>query len=182
MSLQTNLVQSNRLNLILLDSEALQYSLVGEGEALQNSLGLEIPPEWFAAKELIEMRYQQIDRNPNYQPWSLRAIVLREQGRMIGHIGFHTPPGPDYLQPYAENGIEFGFTIYHDFRRNGYAGEAAAALMGWAHEQHGISEFILTIRPDNVPSLKIAERLGFKQIGSHVDEVDGLENIYKLTM
>ena len=180
MSLNTTLIQSNRLDLVLLDAKALQYSLTEDSDALRNCLDVDVPPDWFASKELIELRYQQIIRTPDYQPWSLRVIVLREKGIMIGHIGFHTQPGAPYLQLFASNGVEFGFTVFSDFRRNGYAKEASLALMEWAYQKRAVSEFVLTISPDNVPSLRLAQRLGFKRIGSHVDEVDGVEDIYRL--
>ena len=180
MSLTTNLIQSNRLNLVLLDSKALQFSLAEDSESLQNYLGVDVPTDWFAAKELMELRYQQIIRTPDYLPWSLRAIILRDKGMMIGHIGFHTQPGASYLHPFAPNGVEFGFSVFPDFRRNGYAREASLVLMAWAHQQQAVSEFILTISPDNISSLKLAQGLGFKKIGSHVDEVDGVEDIYRL--
>jgi len=180
LSHNTNPIQSNRLDLVLLDSKALQYSLEGDSVALQGYLGVDIPPDWFAAKGLTELRYQQIIRTPEYHPWSLRAIILREKSLMIGHIGFHTQPGAAYIHPYAPNGVEFGFTIFPDFRRNGYAREASLALMAWAHQEQAVSEFILTISPDNMPSLKLAQGLGFRKIGSHLDEIDGVEDIYRL--
>jgi len=180
MNIKNNVIRSERLDLKLLNLEALQLSLAGDFEVLQDLLGVEIHPEWLYEKEFIELRYQQILNNPDYQTWSIRAIVLRETGKMIGHIGFHTRPGADYLQPYAENGVEFGFTIFPEFRRNGYAREASVAVMDWAHGQHGVSEFVLTIRPDNIPSRKLAQSLGYVKVGSHVDEVDGVEDIFRL--
>ena len=180
MSLNTNPIQSNQLDLVLLDSKALQYSLAEDSDAFQGYLGVDAPPAWFAAKGLMELRCQQIIRTPEYHPWSLRAIILREKGFMIGHIGFHTQPGASYLHPFAPNGVEFGFTVFPDFRRNGYAREASLALMAWANQEHSVSEFILTISPNNMPSLKLAQGLGFRKIGSHMDEVDGVEDIYRL--
>jgi len=32
-------------------------------------------------------------------------------GRVI-YIGFHTQPGHPYLEPYAPNGVEFGFEVF----------------------------------------------------------------------
>ena len=51
------------------------------------------------------------------------------------------------------------------------------ALMRWAHEDHGVTRFVLSIRPDNTASQNLAASLGFARIGSHLDEVDGLEDI-----
>lgn len=99
---------------------------------------------------------------------------------MIGHIGFHTLPGADYLKPYSSTGVEFGFTVFEPFRRNGYAREASLAMMNWAAQTHSIREFVLSIRPDNVASQRLAEQLGFVRVGSHIDDVDGLEEVLLL--
>lgn len=180
MDITTKIIRSNRLNLVLLDSEALQSSLAADIRALQSNLGVEVSPDWFEAKELIELRYQQIQREPEYQPWSLRAVILREKAKLIGHIGFHTRPGASYLQSFAPHGVEFGYSIFPAFRRHGYARESAFAVMEWAYQQHSVSEFVLSISPDNHPSLKLAQGLGFYKIGSHVDKEDGFEDIYRL--
>jgi hypothetical protein len=37
----------------------------------------------------------------------------------------------------------------------------------------------MSIRPDNVPSQAVAAQLGFVRGGSHVDEVDGLEQVHE---
>ncbi len=49
--------------------------------------------------------------------------------------------------------------------------------MHWALHTQGVTRFALTIRPDNHPSQALAAQLGFVRIGSHIDEVDGLEDI-----
>ena len=65
---------------------------------------------------------------------SLRALVLRDRQVMVGYIGFHTAPGAEYLQPYAPGGVEFGFTVYPPFLRQGYAREASIAVMSYMTE------------------------------------------------
>jgi len=99
---------------------------------------------------------------------------------MVGHIGFHTQPGPEYLRDISPNGVEYGYTVYGPFRRQGYAREACEALMKWAYEKEGVREFVVTISPENIASRGLAEGFGFEQVGSHIDEEDGLEYIYKL--
>lgn len=78
--------------------------------------------------------------------------------------------------------MEFGFTVFAPHRRKGYAREASQALMDWAHSEHGVKDFVLTISPDNLPSQRLAAELGFSRIGEHVDEVDGIEHILARTV
>ena len=56
--------------------------------------------------------------------------------------------------------------------------QAIDGVMRWAQDEHDIQRFIVTISPDNVASLRLADRFGFRKIGVHVDEVDGIEGIY----
>lgn len=104
-------------------------------------------------------------------------MIHRTAGIMIGHIGFHTTPGADYLEPYSPGAVEFGYTVYPAYRRQGYAREAAHARMRWANETHGVTKFVQTISPDNHASQALSAQLGFVPIGSHIDEVDGPEDI-----
>ena len=40
----------------------------------------------------------------DFRRWVLRAIVDRERGAMVGHIGCHAQPGAAYLEPWAPGG------------------------------------------------------------------------------
>ena len=121
--------------------------------------------------------HQQLEEDPADQPWLLRAMVPRGSCFLAGYIGFHSAPGAAYLQPYSPEGVELGFSVFPPYRRRGYAREACLALMGWAQECHGVTRFVMTIRPDNIASQSLAASLGFVHIGSHIDDVDGLEEI-----
>jgi [ribosomal protein S5]-alanine N-acetyltransferase len=172
------LIRSERLDLIPMLPAFLEASLVGDRAVAADLLGVTVPSDWWDEREIMQIRLADLQQDPSLQPWLLRAVVLRQEELMIGHIGFHTHPNPNYLQPYAPGGVEFGYTIFSPFRRQGYATEASTALMAWAHESYSITRFVLSIRPDNLPSLRIAQHFGFQKVGSHIDEVDGLEEIF----
>jgi len=155
----------------------LEACLAGDPEATSGTLGLEVPEDWLHERGLMRLRLDQMRRNPALEPWLLRAIGLRRQRTMIGHIGFHDRPGNDDLRVLAPGDAEFGYTIFPPFRRQGYATEACGALMGWANREHRVMRFVVSISPENLPSLRIASRFGFRKAGSHVDEEDGPEDI-----
>lgn len=180
----TNLlpIESDRLALVSMSPDFLKASLQDDRAAASHILGASISPEWFDEQDLIRLRLADLDSDPLYQQWSLRAIVLRARQHMIGHIGFHSRPHPPYLAEIAPSGIEFGYTIYPDFRRNGYAVEASSALIHWAQQQHRIACFVLSIGADNAASLRIASRLGFVQVGTQHDPTNGKELIFVLNM
>ena len=126
----------------------------------------------------MELRLAKMRESPALEPWLLRAIGLRDTRTMIGFIGFHTLPGAEYLNSYAPNSVEFGYTIFPDYRRMGYASEAAEALMKWATHEHGVTRFVVSISPTNEPSLRLAQKFGFRKVGSFTDPEDGLEEVF----
>lgn len=171
-------IYSDRLNLIPMTPAFMRASLKHSVLEASRHMQLTLPEGWPGEyTNVLSLRLKQLEDDPAYQPWSLRAMALRGAGIMVGHIGFHTAPGADYLLPYSPGAVEFGFCVYPSFRRQGYAREASVALMGWARQAHKVRSFVMTIRPDNLASQALAAQLGFVRIGSHIDEVDGLEDI-----
>jgi RimJ/RimL family protein N-acetyltransferase len=177
-SMILDIIHSPRLDLIALSPDFLRVSIRGDLAAASQLIDLVIPSEWLEAAWLMEMRLAKLRENPALEPWLLRAVGLRETKTMVGFIGFHTLPGADYLNSYAPNSVEFGYTIFADHRRKGYASEAAQALMDWATREHDVRRFVVSISPVNQPSRRIAQKLGFRKVGFFTDPEDGLEDVF----
>jgi RimJ/RimL family protein N-acetyltransferase len=133
-------IRTSRLDLVPMTPEFLAASLQKERAKLGLLLDVEIPDDWPDEPRWPQRRLDQLRKDPTLQPWLLRAIVLRSERRMIGHIGFHTRPGEEYLQELAPGGVEFGYTVFENNRRRGYAREACEALLEWAHRSHGVTD------------------------------------------
>ena len=113
------------------------------------------------------------------QPWMYRAIVRKHDNQMVGFISFHhKAPDPELLA-YARFAAELGYTIEQGYRRKGYAKESAIGMMEWAYTNFDVRDFILTIDPENVPSLNMARSMNFKIVGKKEDPVDGMELVLK---
>ena len=174
----TENIHTERLDLISMTPAFLRASLDCNLSEAERELRFSLPKEWPGeAANVLSLRLKALEEEPALQPWLLRAMAWRSTGVMVGYIGFHTAPGAEYIQPYVPGGVEFGFTVFHSFRRLGFAREASKALIDWAMHAQGVKSFALTISPDNIPSQALAAQLGFVRIGFHVDEVDGLEDI-----
>jgi RimJ/RimL family protein N-acetyltransferase len=78
--------------------------------------------------------------------------------------------------------VELGYEVFASYRRRGYASEAVQGMMDWAGTEHEIHRFRVSISPTNEASLAMAEKLGFKQTGEQMDEVDGLEYVFELSL
>jgi RimJ/RimL family protein N-acetyltransferase len=154
---------------------ALEALLSGDRVAAARLLECHIPEEAPLDRMPLAMRLAQLRVDASVQPWLLRAMVERASGTMVGHIGFHSPPRPDYLAHIAPDAVELGYTTHAPFRRRGFATEAVLALMHWAYSQHSQRCFFLSISPQNLVSTHMAQSLGFAPCGSHIDDEDGLE-------
>lgn len=175
-----DIIYSPQLDLIALSSDFLQASIKGDLELASQLINLAIPKDWLEAKPVMEFRLAQLRENPALEPWLLRAVGLREMRTMIGFLGFHTRPGAEYLNPYAPGGVEFGYTIFPPYRKKGYASEATQALMDWAMSEHGVKRFVVSISPTNEPSLRLAQKFGFRKVGTVTDSEDGVEDVFLL--
>ena len=78
----------------------------------------------------------------------------------------------------AIGSVEFGYTIFPDYRGKGYASEAAGALMDWATREHGVTRFVVSISPTNEPSLRIAQKFDFRKVGTVTDPEEGVEDVF----
>ena len=173
------IIQSERLDLISINPQTMQAFVEGDIELASQIAGFQVPPEADMPVGALKMWIRQLGKDPSLQPWLIRAIVLREKNLMVGNIGFHTKPDPPYLAELAPGGVEFGYGVFASYRRQGFAKEAAAALMEWAQLTAQIGVFILSISPTNLPSTKMALSMGFEKFSSHIDPLDGPEDIYR---
>jgi RimJ/RimL family protein N-acetyltransferase len=126
-------------------------------------------PDDFPGRVLnvLELRRMQLAADPALAPWSARAIVRRQDRVMVGYINFHGPPGVNDIE--APGAAELGWSVFDAERRRGYATEAARRLMDWARAEHGVRRFISSTTPENAPSLRVHEKLGFSRTGQIVD-------------
>jgi GNAT superfamily N-acetyltransferase len=175
-----DVIESPRLRLVPMGAAVLRKLRDGDirgADALVGASGfdrLDDGPRW------IGLRLSQIESNPALETRLMRAIVLRDANVIAGHIGFHAEPDAPYLIEIGLRGLEIGYTVHEPYRRQGIATEAVRAMIEWAQTVHGVDSFVASISPANTPSLRLVRRLGFQKVSSHVDDVDGPEDIYVL--
>ena len=126
----------------------------------------------------LRMRLDDIERDAQAAPYLLRAMIDRRSQRLVGHIGFHGPPGANALG--ATDALELGYGVAAAARRQGYATEAAVALIDWAVREHDIHRFLASVGPWNTASLGVVGKLGFREVSRVIDEEDGLEIVFEL--
>lgn len=120
-------------------------------------------------------RVPQVKADPSTNKWFVRFIVLAESHEVIGSTSFHGVPD--------ENGMmEIGIGVEEAFRGHGYASEALLGMWRWVCGQEGVRTLRYTVSPTNAPSVKIIENFEFHHQGQQMDEIDGPEDIYEMSV
>jgi RimJ/RimL family protein N-acetyltransferase len=94
--------------------------------------------------------------------WHLRgygfwAVEEKTSGELVGRVGCWRPEGWP--------GLEVGWSLRRRFWGRGYATEAARASVDYAFKSLDQSRVISLIAPENVASIRVAERLGERPSG-----------------
>lgn len=169
-----------RLSLRLMTEDFLKACLREDRQKADALIGLKVSADWLEEKDLIRLRMNDYRADKKYISWGLHAVGLRASLEMVGFIGFHTRPDPEYLQPVAPNAVELGYTIFLPYRRRGFAEEAIRGMLDWAVRSHPLENFIASVSPTNLASTALVKKLGFQKISEQIDEIDGLEFVYRL--
>jgi len=80
------------------------------------------------------------------------AVIEKSSNRFIGWCGL--------WRLKENNEIEVGYALIKDFRGQGLAVEAAAALLKYGFEDLNLKEIVAVARPGNRASWRVMERLG----------------------
>lgn len=100
--------------------------------------------------------------------WVQFSVEERDGGRLIGDVGI----SPAEREPGV---LKVGYTISPAVQGRGYATEAVGALVGYGFETLGADVVRAYASADNVPSIRVAEKVGMRLIErfEHHDE-DGV--------
>lgn len=88
----------------------------------------------------------------------------RETGRFVGEAGF-----ADFrreLTPSLEGAPEVGWALAPWAQGRGFATEAVRAALAWGDAHLPAERTVCMIHPQNAPSIRVAEKCGFRQIAS----------------
>ena len=123
----------------------------------------------------LRWRVPQVKADPAVNIWFIRWIVLRETKEIVGSISFHAPPDDSGM-------IEIGFGVSQACRNNGFGTEALLGMWSWVITQPNVKILRYTVSASNLPSMAIISKFGFSHIGQQLDEEDGPEEIFEMSV
>ncbi len=173
-------IKTERLTLHSLSVPFLRLILGGRISEARKLVDYEVSNDcWLSRHRQISSRIRMIETDPAQHAWMYRAVVLREENKAVGYISFHHKAPDPELSGYSSFAVELGYAIEPLYRRKGYGKECVMRMIEWAFNEQSVRDFILTMAPSNLPSMRLAESLNFKIVGEKEDPIDGIEVIMK---
>lgn len=103
--------------------------------------------------------------------FGLWAVCLKGTGEVIGDCGLTLQNIDGEMLP------EIGYHIRRDCQHNGYAKEAAKAVMDWAFTNTDYPALYSYCKYTNEASIRTAEAIGMKFLCEYPDEVNGTTHV-----
>ncbi|MDY7077631.1 MAG: GNAT family N-acetyltransferase [Chloroflexota bacterium] len=143
------MIETNRLTIrSFLESDIPEYAAIVSDPEVTEFLGNGSPHSYKQAAAYV---YDCIMSEAE-EGFARYAVILRETGELIGFCGFKRVC--DY--------IDFGWRYAKQAWNNGYATEAAAAVLDYGVNTLGLSGIVAESAIENVGSVRVIEKLGMQ--------------------
>ncbi len=96
-----------------------------------------------------------IENMYKFYGYGIWVVCLKENGEVIGRAGLSN------RQVDGVNELELGYVIDEKYQGFGYAYEACMAVCEFAKERLYVDKLVCFIEKKNIPSVRLAEKLGF---------------------
>jgi RimJ/RimL family protein N-acetyltransferase len=150
MSTSDWLIETDRLQLraITIDDTELMLAVWNDPAFIRNVMdrGIRTPEQ---AREALQEGALKLFADFGYGPY---CISLKSDDSMIGICGLFKRENLD--DP------DIGFAVLPEYCGQGYAGEAAAAVVSYARDDLGLGVLTAIVSPGNTPSIGLIEKLG----------------------
>ena len=112
--------------------------------------------------------HETIDETKAYLAWNVAVDAGHKCWAIT--IDSESALGWVILIPHRKNSYELGYILRRDCWRNGYLFEAASSVLDYAFDSMAARRVMADTDPDNAGSVKLLEKLGFRQEGYLRDE------------
>ncbi|HXS25881.1 MAG TPA: GNAT family N-acetyltransferase [Gemmatimonadales bacterium] len=159
-------IETERLRLLSLSADAIDALLAGDAASLGRMTNARFPTPLRPpplTEDVLPLVRDRLRADPSQDGWWTWLVVRKGSNQAVGSAGFGG--GPD-----SEGAVMIGYATYPDVERNGFATEAATALIGWALDHPGVERVCASLPPDNHPAIRVAEKVGMRLIGTVWEE------------
>jgi [ribosomal protein S5]-alanine N-acetyltransferase len=152
--MNTMSLQTPRLRLVLKTREEVRTAL----ETMDAADKAQLSTDWLA----------RLRASTSPDPWVHGfSMELFDTGITVGQCGFKGPPDADGV-------VEIAYGVASDQERQGYATEAARALVAYAFSIDQVNCVRAHTLPASIASKRVLAKCGFQYVGEINDPEDGL--------
>ena len=147
-------IETSNLRLVLQTPEIIRTQI----GAMAPEEKAELSADWLAL----------VSNATSADPWIHGfELIQRKSGAVVGNCGFKGPPTTDGI-------VEIAYGIDPDHEGNGYATEAAEALVSFAFGNQPVRTVRAHTLPEPNASTRVLVKCGFRKVDEVVDPDDGL--------
>ena len=153
-------IETERLFLKILELKDKEVFLAYRGNPEVFQFQSWDPPNLQEVESFIR---QNLTVAPNTPDTWLQVGIYLHNGQLIGDIGLH------FLEDNAQ--MEIGYTLAPEHQGQGYAFEAVKAILDYLFGHLEKHRVIGSVDPENIRSIKLLEKLGFRREGHFIKSV-----------
>lgn len=139
--------------MVTLTADMMEAILKGATEDFDYQLAAEWPLDVY--KQFFNYKIERFRKYPHENEWE-GVIIDKQEQLIVGDMGFKG--GPD-----QEGIIDLGYSIVPSYQGRGYATEMGKAMVEWAEANPNVKKIVATCDPDNLASIRVLEKIGFKR-------------------
>lgn len=153
--------------LTLLPAQAAHLSSLIRGEATFAGAWERVAEGYNEFPEALEYTLKRLEAGEVAPEWGTYLFITTMERTLMGNGGY-------YGKPRADGVVEIGYQIAPAYRGQGYATEAAQALIDWAFQDSRTRLVQAHTLADENASSSVLKKCGMVKVGEDVDPDEGV--------
>lgn len=154
-------------NLQLIACESAHYeAILHDKRRLEPLLDVSVPDSWPTFPESMPHGYEMLKSDPSSLNWGFYLFIHVRDRVLIGEGGFKGKPDNEGM-------VEIGYALVPEYRRRGFATEAARGLTRYAFSHPEVKIVQAHTHKDGNESIGVLRKLGMKLVGTAQDPDEG---------
>jgi RimJ/RimL family protein N-acetyltransferase len=159
------MIETPHLRIVPCDDTLFDAIRMGNN-TLAKVMGVNVPKKWTEFRDTFTPSYHRWKAHPPLRDWWVYLIIYKPDNQLIGSCGYKGEPDSNGV-------VEIGYEIMPSHRGKGLGTETAKGLLDHAFRQSGVQKVIAHTLPEENPSARLLEKIGFAQTEDVNDPDEG---------
>ncbi|MEA5570371.1 GNAT family N-acetyltransferase [Calothrix sp. UHCC 0171] len=178
-------IDTQRLELIPCSLEVAQATINRDKPLLEKLLTAYVPDDWYTTEvqDFLPKYIQLLADDASQLGYGVWLMIRTDDSTLVGDLGFGGKLAGEKAvgeeEVLGREVLEIGYEVLSAYRDRGYASEAVEALVNFAFTQLQARKIIAHTPENNIPSIRVAEKVGMKNVGTvKLPDLPGV-NVFK---